>query len=81
MINQDFVDLINSGEAWAFVGSGPSIDAGLRSWSAATEALPEHLGDPSLRDRLLSSTKWLRTRATDYPTALQVAEEICGREL
>lgn len=32
MIKQKLVDILNSGETWAFVGSGCSIDAGLPSW-------------------------------------------------
>ena len=32
MIDQRLVDLINSGSAWAFVGSGVSVDAGLPDW-------------------------------------------------
>ncbi len=81
MINQDFVDLINSGEAWAFVGSGASIDARLLSWSAATGVLPDRLGDSGLRDRLVSDERWGRARKSDdYPAALQLAEDICGRD-
>ena len=32
MIEQRLIDIINSGHAWAFVGSGASVDAGLPTW-------------------------------------------------
>ena len=32
MIEQRLIDIINSGRAWSFVGSGASVDAGLLSW-------------------------------------------------
>ena len=32
MINQYLIDILNSDAAWAFVGSGCSVDAGLPSW-------------------------------------------------
>ncbi len=82
MMNQDLVDLVNSGEAWAFVGSGPSIDAGLASWSRATTAVPHHLQDSEHRDALGGSRRWRRAlEAGDYPQALQVAEDLVGRPI
>jgi hypothetical protein len=32
MLNQQLIDILNSGEAWGFIGSGCSMDAGLPSW-------------------------------------------------
>ena len=32
MLNQQLIDILNSDGAWAFVGSGCSVDAGLPSW-------------------------------------------------
>ena len=34
MIHTDLLDVINSGNAWVFVGSGVSADAGLPSWAS-----------------------------------------------
>jgi len=33
MLNSQLIDTINSGEAWAFVGSGCSADAGFPLWN------------------------------------------------
>lgn len=33
MIGTELLDLINSGHAWVFIGSGVSVDAGLPSWA------------------------------------------------
>ena len=32
MIEQRLINIINSRDAWAFVGSGASVDAGLPTW-------------------------------------------------
>ena len=34
MIDTELLDLINSGNAWVFIGSGVSVDAGLPSWAS-----------------------------------------------
>ena len=33
MIDTDLLDVINSGDAWVFVGSGVSADSGLPTWA------------------------------------------------
>ena len=43
MINQHLADLINSGNAWAFVGSGVSVDAGLPDWKTLFILVSEEL--------------------------------------
>ena len=64
MINQYVVNLINSGNAWAFVGSGVSVDAGLPDWqklyTLTAERLTGHTPDlvelsdlPVLFDKLI----------------------------
>jgi hypothetical protein len=34
MLDQQLIDIINSGNAWAFIGSGFSVDSGFPSWDA-----------------------------------------------
>jgi hypothetical protein len=80
LINQDFIDAINSGRIWAFVGSGPSTDAGLKSWGSGTLGLLRCIPDPAHVSQLETNPRWLAsTRARDWPRALQVAEDIVGR--
>lgn len=37
MLRRDLVELMNSGRAWAFIGSGPSVEAGCPSWKNLAE--------------------------------------------
>ena len=50
MLRTDVLDVINSGQAWGFVGAGVSADAGLPSWSALLE---------SVREDVLAGPSWL----------------------
>lgn len=34
MLRTDFIEVVNSGKAWGFVGSGPSIDSGGPTWAS-----------------------------------------------
>lgn len=82
MVNEDFVELLNSGEAWGFIGTGPSVDAGLRGWQAATDGVAEGISDPALRKRVLEDARWIaRMARRDYAGALQVLQDLLGREL
>lgn len=47
MISRQLVDLLNSGEAVAIVGSGISSDVGLPSWSALFDSIAESLDGES----------------------------------
>ena len=37
MIDTDLLDVINSGDAWVFVGSGVSADSGLPTWAGLVD--------------------------------------------
>ncbi len=37
MLRTDFIDLLNSGQAWAFLGSGVSADSGYPSWKGLVD--------------------------------------------
>lgn len=37
MIDTELLDVINSGDAWVFIGSGISMDAGLPSWAGLVD--------------------------------------------
>jgi SIR2-like domain len=41
MLNQDLINVLNSGDAWAFVGNGCSADAGIPSWEGLLEKTRE----------------------------------------
>ncbi|MFK7776623.1 MAG: SIR2 family protein [Gimesia sp.] len=37
MLSQHLIDILNSGDTWAFVGNGASVDAGVPSWEKLLE--------------------------------------------
>ena len=39
MLRTELIDLINGGDAWAFIGSGVSADAGGPTWDQLLEAV------------------------------------------
>ena len=49
MLRTDLIDVINSGNAWAFIGSGVSADAGLPAWKGLFEGVLESVGNESAR--------------------------------
>lgn len=80
MLRTDVIDLINSGEAWAFVGSGASLDAGAPTWKQLVEGALGRVGE--------SEGKALEGDATfagalahgDYPRCLGLIEQRVGRD-
>ena len=50
MIEQRLIDIINSGRAWAFVGSGASVDTGLPTWQDLYVRVVRSLGGAAPRD-------------------------------
>ncbi|HEY8651975.1 MAG TPA: SIR2 family protein [Dermatophilaceae bacterium] len=79
MLRRDVQDVINSGQAWGFVGAGVSADAGLPSWSGLLEAVRadvlrgkrEHEYDGETLDFAISKS--------DMPMAFEVLEDARGR--
>jgi len=43
MLQTDLIDLVNGGDVWALVGSGPSIDGGGPSWESLARETALHL--------------------------------------
>jgi len=77
MFRSELLDLINSGEAWAFIGSGVSIDADCPSWPELTDEV-ERLATTGegFSDALLSEAR----RIDNYPRCFSRIEELLGRD-
>ncbi len=79
MLHSDLLRLINTREAWALVGSGPSIEAGCPSWDALlAAALKAATLDEAAK---IKDDLFYRKAAdsNDLPAAFQAAEDVIGR--
>lgn len=73
MLRTDLIETLNSGQAWLFVGSGVSVDAGLPSWKALTQSAIARIGE-SGREQAQALLDKGR-----YADAIQAVEDIVGR--
>lgn len=78
MLHTELLRLLNSHEAWAFVGSGPSVDAGLRSWSGLLDLVAEHPSASQIaQDGAFTSAR----SAGNLPLAFEYLASALGRRL
>jgi hypothetical protein len=56
MLRTDLIDIINRGDAWAFIGSGCSVDAGGPSWADLVSKVVDRLDTP-LREAVFDDHK------------------------
>ena len=81
MIDTDLLDVINSGNAWVFVGSGVSADAGLPNWAKLVDLafarLPHADQQNVERDTLFRKGK----SSGDFPSCFQRMGDIAGPEV
>ena len=79
MIDTDLLDLINSGDAWVFVGSGVSVDSGLPSWaSLVTLTLGRLISkDKEKIEKDMRFQKGLET--SDFAQCFQRMQDIAGQ--
>ena len=80
MLRTDLIELINSGEAWAFVGSGASADGGLPDWGALVVEIVGRL-PADRQSEITGSQKWAAaSKRSDYPGQFDAIERVVGRE-
>lgn len=76
MLHSELLTLLNTGQAWAFVGSGPSVDAHAPTWGKLVEGvalLPEAAGVASDRAFLHAVSQ------RDFPLAFDYLINALGR--
>jgi hypothetical protein len=79
MLNIDLIDVVNSGTAWALVGSGASSDAGAPSWRRLVESVLERL-EPSHQAELAADARFADAFGkSQFPRALQRVQAVAGR--
>lgn len=80
MLRTELIDRVNSGNLWAFVGSGASADAGLPTWRELVDRVLDQL-DASLRARVIGDARFDKAQAReDYAGSLQRVADLGGRE-
>ena len=79
MLRTDLIDLINSGEMWAFVGSGASIDSGGPSWPELVQGTIERLDESKKQE--ISRRYQSAFSKEDYAKCFSIIEKSIGREL
>ena len=78
MLRPEVVELINSGEAWAFIGSGVSADAGYPTWDTLVHLALSSLPD-DIKERVEADPGYVRVLGVhDFPRALGRAVTIVG---
>ena len=78
MIDTDLLDVINRGDAWLFVGSGVSAEAGLPSWRDLINQTLLQLPEKD-RQRISSDRRFERRwENSDFPGCFQRIEDITG---
>ncbi len=80
MLRTDFIDLINERQAWAFVGSGVSIESGYPSWERLVDNTLVTVSE-GLRGKITSDGRFKDAiRKRRYEKCLGLIEEHVGRD-
>ena len=77
MLQTHLLEIINSGQAWAFVGSGPSSYAGAPSWSELVKVAAE---DPAAAALKSDAAFTGAQQSGNYPRCLSLLQTTIGRE-
>jgi hypothetical protein len=80
MLHTELLRLINSRETWAFVGSGPSIEAGCPNWEQLLENATNSLSAEVLATLNKDSLFIAARKRHDLPAAFMAIEPLIGRE-
>ncbi len=76
MLHTQLLNIINSGDAWAFVGSGPSNDAGLPTWRSLVESA---LDTPGSEELAADPAFVSAMKSSNYPRCFSLLEARVGR--
>lgn len=75
MFRREVTELLNTGEAWVFVGAGASCDAGAPNWGQLVKIVADISSVDIKTDPRFSAA----VRARDYPRAFSRLEAMVGR--
>lgn len=79
MLKTELIDTVNSGSAWAFVGSGVSVDAGYPSWRGLVELVMKSINEDKRRSILDDVRYQNALEAEQYDACFSAIERGAGR--
>ena len=80
MIDTELLDVINRGDAWLFVGSGVSTEAGFPSWGKLVSLTLLELSEAD-RLKINSDNRFRRySERSNFPNCFQRIEDFVGRD-
>jgi SIR2-like protein len=79
MLRTDLIDVVNSGRAWAFLGSGASVDAGGATWRQLVERIVARSAEGERAAIAADALFGKALREKSYPKALSRIEHAIGR--
>ena len=79
MIDTELLDLINSGNAWVFIGNGVSVDAGLPSWANLVTLTLARLTSDDQKMVKEDIRFQKRQERNDFAQCLQRMQDIVGQ--
>ena len=79
MLRTDLIELVNSGQAWAFVGSGLSAEAGLPGWEQLVDGITGRLAGDTLTTVEATKSYGRGRQDQDWPRCLGAIEAVIGR--
>lgn len=79
MIRTELLSILNSGAAWAFVGSGPSVDSGVTTWEGMVGKVIDGLDDRRQQTLRADAALQKRLNEGDLIGALGQIEAFVGR--
>ena len=81
MLRTDFLELVNSGDMWAFIGSGPSIDAGGPSWQLLLTKTISSLNPDQKKNIVADGIFSSSLKSKNFPKCFSRIEHYCGRDI
>lgn len=80
MLRTDLIDILNSGTAWGFVGSGVSADAGCPTWKGLVEGTVAGF-EPEMRSKITNDDLYeLAFSKDDFPACFSRIQWFAGRK-
>lgn len=80
MLKTDLIDIINSGKAWAFVGSGASVDAGCPTWKGLVEKTVAAFDEPTRKKISNDDLYELAFNSNNFPACFSRIEWFVSRK-
>jgi len=80
MLRSDVIEIVNAARAWAFIGSGASIDSGHPTWLQLVDRVIQAV-DPKQGSQIQNDSIFSKAlKSGDFPLCFSRIEHVLGRE-